>query len=318
MGSPDKIEILTERLIDEHLDLAMEVLAGSARLAIPLGWHYVLDLVWVMRELGVSAAPAAPPENRRVIEIGAGNGLLQFLLADRGFEVTSVDVAHRLGLRRLERCYRFSRAQSETYIEHDYVRHSAGVLRYRAAEAAARALYAARERLTTASRRHSVPPPGPDRRPAVHLYRADAGRMPEVPPASMDVAVSISALEHNPPERIAEIHKEIERVVRPGGLILHTVSAIETGERFHEPSHSFLLDRTQLIRTYELKIDEQPETWPWAQAWQAFQQPRYLDRWLSHIYCAGGNNGMPWGIWRPEYLPVGLARRQRSPGQPAC
>jgi len=35
---------------------------------------------------------------------------------------------------------------------------------------------------------------------------------------------------------------------------------------------------------------------------------KYLRRWLASFYYQGGNNGMPWGVWNPQYQPVGIAK----------
>lgn len=65
--------MLSEALIDQHGELALEVLAARARLGQPQGWHYVLDLIWLLRRL--KFAPAAT-----VLDAGAGWGITQFLL----------------------------------------------------------------------------------------------------------------------------------------------------------------------------------------------------------------------------------------------
>lgn len=56
-------------------------------LGIQLGWHYDLDLAWVASEPG-------NPSGMRVLDAGAGTGVLQWWLAERWAHIMSVD---RLG-----------------------------------------------------------------------------------------------------------------------------------------------------------------------------------------------------------------------------
>ena len=110
----DSLELLSEALIDQHGELALEVLAASARLGQPLGWHYVLDLIWLLRELKL--APGAT-----VLDAGAGWGITQFLLADRGLRVISVDMSARLPPARLQHLYNFEFMGDGAGIHHRYL-----------------------------------------------------------------------------------------------------------------------------------------------------------------------------------------------------
>ena len=40
----------------------------------------------------------------------------------------------------------------------------------------------------------------------------------------------------------------------------------------------------------------------------ALDEPRYLARWLDPVYFSSGDTGMPWGVWKPQYLPVGVRK----------
>ena len=96
----DSIELLSESLIDQHRDLALEVLAASSRLGLALGWHYVLDLIWLLRDLDL-------PPGATVLDAGAGWGLAQFLFADRGLRVISVDMSARQPRAEFQHLYNF-------------------------------------------------------------------------------------------------------------------------------------------------------------------------------------------------------------------
>jgi ubiquinone/menaquinone biosynthesis C-methylase UbiE len=306
-----RIEILGEELIDQHPDLAMDVLGISSRLALPLGWHYLLDLVWVLSELEESGPRAEQPPFT-VLEVGAGTGLLQFLLADRGYDVISADMRNRDFAPRFRACYEFSVIAEAREIQHPYLAHLGDDPRSpRQPKSLGRAIRSLLKR-RPAQRKHQAEAQPPDdagraERPRIQLYRCNAEAMTALEDDCIDATLSISALEHNEPESIAAVQREVERVTRPGGFCLHTTSAIKKGRSFHAPSHSHLMDDAELARTYGL--DTYESNWSdWDALERDFQQPRRLARWLSHTYFQSGRNGMPWGVWRPEYLPVGLRK----------
>ncbi len=303
-----KIELLGEELIDAHPDLAMEVLGMSSRLAMPLGWHYLLDLIWVLREIE-DAEPSIHEPPFKMLEVGAGFGLLQFLLADRGYCVISADMRNRTPSAKLTACYDFRVLAEEDEIQHPYLAHLGdNPLRPREP----RGIKPFIRKLLGRSEVEG-PATGPARgddlpkRPVIQFYRCNAEAMTAIPDASIDAAFSISALEHNCPELISGVQVEIERVTRPGGFCLHTVSATRKGQEFHEPSHSYLMDDVELARVFSL--DSYETNWSeWDTFESRFQKPGRLARWLAHTYFQSGRNGMPWGVWRPEYLPVGLRK----------
>ena len=113
---PDRIELLGEELIEQNPALAMDVLGQSSRLALPLGWHYLLDLVWILKELGEQ-------KNLTILELGAGTGLLQFILADLGHHVISADMRDRELPPHLQSMYRVESMGSADQIEHKYLQH---------------------------------------------------------------------------------------------------------------------------------------------------------------------------------------------------
>jgi len=58
----------------------------------PNGWHYDLDHIWILSELEKSGIkPGAT-----IVDAGAGQGILQYLLASRGYNVVSLDFSPRI------------------------------------------------------------------------------------------------------------------------------------------------------------------------------------------------------------------------------
>ena len=70
------IELLPVSLLDENRLTVegLEQLASS--LALEFGWHYLLDLTWILKRLG-------PLKNKFIMDAGAGTGIMQWYLASQ-------------------------------------------------------------------------------------------------------------------------------------------------------------------------------------------------------------------------------------------
>ena len=70
----------------------------------------------------------------------------------------------------------------------------------------------------------------------VIIYNQDLKTLADIPDASLDAVVAVSALEHNTPESLPQVVAELMRVLKPGGLLLATLGAARDQDWFHEPS----------------------------------------------------------------------------------
>ena len=57
----------------------------------PQGWHYDLDEVWILRKFETEKVPAGG----LVLDAGGGLGVMQYVLAARGYNVVSLDFGRR-------------------------------------------------------------------------------------------------------------------------------------------------------------------------------------------------------------------------------
>lgn len=303
----DSIELLSEALIDQHRDLALEVLGASSKLGLTLGWHYVLDLIWLLRELDV-------PAGATVLDAGAGWGLAQFLLADRGLRVISVDMSARQPRAEFEHLYNFECIGDGAAIRHRYLERARPGLKASLDLALATPLgelpgkILRRLGLSRATRAPKRPPRAD--KPTITLYHAALESLGELADQSVDAVVSVSALEHNAPADIAPIMSELERVARRGAPLLLTLSASRQQGEFHAASHSYLQNAAGFMDTYGL-VEPRSNFDRFDEIAAAMKAPRYLERWLSHTYDDGVNNGMPGRVWAPAYLPVALRKTRR-------
>ena len=48
----EKIEILSADLLDQNRDLVTELREFARSLKLDFGWHYLLDIIWTLTQLG--------------------------------------------------------------------------------------------------------------------------------------------------------------------------------------------------------------------------------------------------------------------------
>lgn len=274
--STDKIEILPVALLDEQRQRVNEILEIYKGLGLGLGWHYLLDLTWSMRELGVKPGDT-------VLDAGAGIGIIQWWLAKQGVNVISVDTRDRSDLDQRFRAW-------------------APVKGVRPQDL---------KPLPRSGLRRFLPssdPKPPAGRGTISLYTQNLATMPDVPSNSVDAVVSISALEHNTPDGLRGVVKELMRVIKPGGRLVATLGAAKDKDWFHEPSHGWNYTAETLKDIFGLDPNT---TSNYSQHDTLFEQLRNseeLKRLLDPYYSTSGDNGMPWGVWDPKYQVVGVVK----------
>lgn len=269
------------------------------RLPLSIGWHYPLDLLWLMSAL--DRAHLQPGDY--VLDAGAGMGVLQFLLAERGYHVLSLDFSDRSPRRLLRFSHRVRVGHQERIPETEYMRlmgESTGGDREDRPTGALSRMWRVSQLLPTAVVVRW-------RGGRVDFVRADMAKMDVVASGSVAACVSLSAIEHVPRERLRDVVQEMQRVLRPGGLLAVTTSAARDGDWFHEPSRGWCYSRSTLESVFELTID--PAHWQrYDEVLGSLRDCQELRRRLPATYFASGDNGMPWGRWDPKYVPVGVQK----------
>ncbi len=153
------------------------------------------------------------------------------------------------------------------------------------------------------ARRRSVSPFG-----TVYISQQDLTALRYVDDESMDAVVSISALEHNSLENLRSCVSELLRVLKPGGSLIATVGAAKERDWFHEPSKGWCLTEGTLRRVFGLPDDCPTNFAEYDAVFDGVKTCERLRVDLSRSYFLSGDNGMPWGVWDPKYLSVGVVR----------
>lgn len=281
----NRIELLSVELLDQERELVNSLKQLASRLRLEFGWHYLLDLAWILRQLG-------PVQGLKLMDAGAGVGLMQWFLAEQGAEVISVDRSSRVQLplqfRRAVRV-RGLRPGDLAPASQVFLRRLPGSLRH---------LFPSRPHSAEASH-----PAG-----QVLIYNQDLAHLVDIPEASLDAVVAVSALEHNTPEGLQQVVGEIMRVLKPGGALLATLTAAADQDTWHAPSAGWCYTDATLRRLFDLPAETPSNYDHYEELMAALRECAELRENLASFYFKTGDNGMPWGRWDPQYQPVGVCK----------
>jgi len=240
------------------------------------------------------------------MDAGAGTGILQWYLADKGAEVLSVDRMSRTHLhKRFRRRFHVLGLRSVDLLNGDQhkVRSNSettpvikglGKILVGSIQDAFGSLYFGKK------------PPG-----RVIIYNQDLSELPDISDDSLDAVAAVSALEHNDPENLKIVVKELLRVLKPGGMLIATLAAAKDADWFHQPSKGWCYTEASLRMLFDLKPSAPSNFHLYDELFAKLRACRELRDHLAKFYFKSGDNGMPWGIWDPQYQPVGVIKIKR-------
>ncbi|MBF0473948.1 MAG: class I SAM-dependent methyltransferase [Nitrospirae bacterium] len=294
----NKIELIPLNILDERRQLVSFVKDVASRLGLQFGWHYILDIVWILEQIEILGIP----KGSVILDAGAGNGIVQFCLARLGYKVISVDFSERNPSYNIKRVFKIiNLISNKTDFNHKYLNHLKTTLPLQ------QSIIKESHKiiLNILSKIRDIF--SQDLKPEITFYKADLQNMELIQSDSIDAVVSVSVMEHNEAEEAQNIMRELRRVLKKNAPMVITTSASGIEDWFHEPSHGwaysertiaklFLFSDTQFESNYGL-YDEMMEE---------LRRSEELKKTLSPMYFKSGDNGMPWGKWSPQYYPVGI------------
>jgi SAM-dependent methyltransferase len=290
----DKIEIPSVELLDRHRDVINAIWTVARATRVEPGWHYLLDLAWIVENLGSVSG-------KRILDAGAGMGLAQWYLIERGAaEVISADRNNRSLLPLVMRSrYKVFGLRPEdlapalTVFKGNVARASGlGKVIYALRGLAGLLLVALPKRFAG----------------QVTIYNQDLTKMPEIVDNSLDAIVAVSSLEHNSPEGMQKVVAELMRKLKPGGKLLATLCAGMDRDWFHEASQGWCYTDKTLRRLFDLPEDTPSNYDRHDELFKSLRNCAELREKLAKLYFQSGENGMPWGKWDPQYQPVAVCK----------
>ena len=291
-GKADRIELLSLRLLENKTDAVEMVYAEKIFRRKHLGWHYMLDLVWIVSQLKDLPADAL------VLDVGAGDGLLQYVLLRMGLRAISVDFTIRQGPADVDW---IALSDGKSY-DNSYLRHLKDNYSTKTEATSQERLISSREAFLSFIENESA---------RLIFYRSDISEMALLMDGQVDAVVSVSALEHNDFDKTFRSVDECLRVLKPGGVMLSTVSAAADEDWFHKPSKGWCYSEASLRRLFQLDPAVVSNFAEYQRVLDELMLPGCeLHVQLAPFYFNSGNNGMPWGVWSPKYLPVGIRKNK--------
>lgn len=297
----DQIEILPVSLLDENRQMVNELKQTAQALGLEFGWHYLLDLTWMLNQLG-------PLEGKQIMDAGAGTGVIQWYMALKGAEVISVDRNSRAGLPLRFR----SRIRVEGLRPDDLQAPQSSVH----PSSSEKSQHFSFRRILSRLKKTINDQLDLQRKPTslgkVRIYNQDLSHLPDITDNSLDAVVAVSALEHNTPEGLSEVVQELQRVLKPGGILLATLGAAKDDDWFHQASHGWCYTDSSLRKLFDLPASTPSNYKDYEQIMTELKNCSELRENLASFYYKSGDNGMPWGVWDPQYPPVGVRKVKPS------
>ena len=297
----EKVEILSVSLLDRQRKHVRELKRLAASLGLEFGWHYLLDLTWILDRAG-------PVSGRTIMDAGAGIGIMQWYLAGHGARVLSVDRESRYSLPlrfRLRYRVRGLRAQDLKPLRKVIRRRPedhTNLARWMMVEARDLGKAGASSILSRKKSRDGE----------IIIYNQDLGQLVDIPSNSVDLVIGVSSLEHNRPEDTGGVVAELMRVLKPGGALLATLGAAREEDWFHEPSQGWCYTEASLRRIFDLPAGTPSNYADYDLLFERLRNCDELRDNLASFYSKSGDKGMPWGIWDPKYQPVGVVKVKRD------
>jgi SAM-dependent methyltransferase len=294
MATDDRLEILSVSLLDDNRELVDELKQIAAQVRLEFGWHYLLDLVWVIKNLELDNLAKA-------LDAGAGQGVLQWYLASKGIDVLSVD--------------RGSRDFLPLHYRKFYP--TAGL---RASDLASPAKTLFRlgsregnfnQKLRGFARDLVYWLQGKSHQAGsgkVIFYHQDLRTLKNIANNTVDAVVAVSSLEHNQPDQLPVVVAELIRVLKPGGKLVATLSTTGDTDFYHEPSSGWTYSEASMRAHFGLDEDTVSNYDQYPVLFEELKNSSELKEGLAKFYFQRGEGGMPWGVWNPQYVPIGVCK----------
>lgn len=314
-------------LLDDEQKLK-EITHWLKTLNWPNGWHYDLDIIWILKNIEELKLPSGAI----IVDVGAGLGVTQFILAARGYNVISLDFTDReipkftkgifnieiekkvLGdseneymnfmtygqenkkLKKLSLIVKkINTIVCDPTLSIYYLKNISKIFYYFKIELCKRFnIYYFLEKLKNHSSFGKI-----------IFLRATFNNMHLVDNLA-DALVSVSAFEHNTYEDMPDSVKEFERVLKKGARMLITTSASYDEDWYFEPSKGWNFTCRTLSEWFNVKGEYK---YCYAKALERIRSSKKLKSRISPFYKYNGQNGLPYAkLEDAKYVPVGIIK----------
>jgi len=295
-------EFIPASIIAENPELISDIERLSYGLVKEMGWHYYADIIWVMKNLRDNRiSPGAT-----ILDAGAGNGLLQFLLCYHGYKTVSVDYSPRHFGGVAKRVFNIQFEKTDEKFSSNYIDHIRKVNKFLLKAKGGFNKLIRRDihpflvfRLFLSSKKIK------QKNGAIKIYQADMCDMSRIEDNIIYAIVSVSAIEHLDYADVDRAILEFKRVAKPNSPIILTTSGSTDTDWFHTPSKGWCFSQ-ETIRKFSNSSGNIYQKQELEIALDEYRKNEFLKKHLSSSYYVSDQNGMPNGNWDPKYFPVGI------------
>ncbi|OGM13518.1 hypothetical protein A3A76_03670 [Candidatus Woesebacteria bacterium RIFCSPLOWO2_01_FULL_39_23] len=299
----DKLELLDPKLLSTSE--FKEFRYWKKVVAAEVGWHYPLDITWILYNLKRHKLP----KGSVILDAGGGYGLMQFILAGEGYKIISVDLTSRKKLLPLKMLFKINIFENKM-TKYKYMSHINSVFKNRNLLQKALILSKRLKYFSPLLFIHEVI--NRKQHGEINFYQGDFSNLSLLKNNSVDAIVSCSSIEHcTTYKTIQKSFAEFTRIIKPNSPIIITTSATNKKTWFHKPSQGWCFSKEDLIKLFKLKKPISNYKYYKLIFTRIFHSEQLKNN-LPSYYFTTGNSGMPWGKWNPKYLPVGVLTTYRN------
>jgi len=314
----NNIEIMDADLVLKHQDVLLLIDYWKKTLGIMMGWHYDLDFIWILNNLSALSLR----KGQVIVDAGAGNGLLQFLLASRGYNILSLDYADRHwppGSSRIFKMRKREHFNEQTYRYQRFMTYPRDEILTRdklikGIRNPAAVLQVANERYghyLNLSYWMEVLKRRINEYGSIDYIKIDFNNMAQIEDKSVDCIVSVSAIEHNGHDDIKKAVREFERILKDGACMIVTTSAAKGHDWYFKACEGWCFASESLKELFDMKAcDDNYDRYD--EFLDKLRNSDVIKKRIARGYFRSGDNGLPWGICEPKYQPVGIVKRAGS------
>jgi ubiquinone/menaquinone biosynthesis C-methylase UbiE len=298
-----KIELLSCKILAENEQVVNDIDLVRKGLFKDIGWHYYVDLVWVISWLQkMEIKPGAT-----ILDAGAGNGLLQYLLSYYGYNVLSVDFSPRRTNPLTILQFRIEKKKSTKVFSDSYISHMRNLSNFKfTGKKLGSFIKNGQLNIMSMIKLFVRIYFGRSRSGKILLYQADMRNMNEIPENTIDAIVSVSAIEHLEFDSIKLAINEFTRVLKQNHPMIISTSASKYHDWYHQPSQGWCLSLETLSSLFAFGDEYANAFDDFDDVMSEYRNNSFLKEHMASIYRISRNNGMPEGVWEPEYIPVGI------------
>lgn len=294
-----------EQINSEDFKFVESFLKATGRTQI--GWHYITDITWIYSKV------KHWPKNFNILDAGGGGGPLQFLLTEMGFNVTNIDMVLSEPSPTYQQRYHtqvktlasFVSTEYKNLISSSYSSSLKHQFKHWLKKTAVLKYFFSKKYSFLHNQWRTEVGCSEQSLGQLDWYVGNLCYMPEIPEFCFDAVVSLSALEHIPMKDLDSALNEIRRVLKPGAKWAITTSGTEKELTWlHEPSKGYCFSSLDLEKRFAATSAKYQVA---GEILEKYRVNDYLKEHLADFYKNNEKFGMPWGIWDPKYIPVGLS-----------